>query len=109
MKMSNSSENLGGRIKEYRLKADMSQQELAKASGYQSGTAISLIESGARGIGANDIPKFAQALGISGAALLGENTKRVDFSTALRADEALNKKDKKDIQDFYNYVKYRKQ
>jgi transcriptional regulator with XRE-family HTH domain len=99
-------DKLGGRIKYYRQQANMTQQDLADKLSelYKSGTAISLIESNARGVDANDLPAFAEALGVNVATLLGEQVKH-DFSTALRSDASLTPADKNKILDFYNYVK----
>jgi len=107
MKMSNNkgpATSLGDQIKHYRKQAGLSQQELAETIGYKSGTAISLIESGDRGIDVKDLSSFAEALGISVPILLGEET-APDLTTALRADDSLTPKDKKEILNFYNYVK----
>ncbi len=99
-------EKLGDRIKYYRQQAKMTQQDLADklTDLYKSGTAISLIESNARGVDANDLPAFAKALGVNISTLLGEQVTH-DFSTALRADASLTPDDKKQIEDFYKYVK----
>lgn len=99
-------DKLGDRIKYYRQQANMTQQDLADKLSelYKSGTAISLIESNARGVDANDLPAFAEALGINVTTLLGEQVGH-DFSTALRSDASLTPADKKQILDFYNYVK----
>ncbi len=99
---------LGARIKYYRTEAGLSQQSLAETLGYKSGTAISLIESDARGVDADDIPRFAEELGITTSLLLGEQSEVPSFSAVLRADAELSKKDKEEIINFYNYVKKRK-
>lgn len=99
-------EKLGDRIKYYRQQAKMTQQDLADklTDLYKSGTAISLIESNARGVDANDLPAFAEALGVNVTTLLGEQVAN-DFSTALRSDASLTPDDKDKILDFYKYVK----
>ena len=108
MKMSTdkSRETLGNRIKHYRQQANLTQQELADklTDLYKSGTAISLIESDARGVDANDLPAFASALGVNVSVLLDEQVTH-DFSTALRSDASLTPDDQSKILDFYNYVK----
>ena len=105
--MSNSIPQIGEKIKQFRMQAGMSQQELAEKLGYKSGTAISLIESGERGVDAADIKKFADALGVTGSLLIGEDT-NLDFATALSSEANLKKKDKDDILNFYNYVKHKR-
>ncbi len=99
---------IGERIRQFRQSSSMSQQELADALGFKSGTAISLIESGARGTSAEDIPKFAKVLGVNPSDLLGESSSSPDFSTVLRADKQLTKRDKEDILNFYQHVKRRR-
>jgi transcriptional regulator with XRE-family HTH domain len=97
--------HIGESIKHYRVQAGLSQQQLADALDYKTGTAISLIESGARGVDVSDISGFAKALGVNTSTLLGVHDEPVTFSTALRADADLTKKDKDDILNFYQYVK----
>ena len=108
--MSNTSNKsgIGKQIKKYRQAAGMSQQQLADEIGYKSGTAVSLIESGARGVDANDLPRIAEALHVNITALVGDKNEVPKFTVALRADGDLDDSDKKEILNFYNYVKDRK-
>ncbi len=108
MKMSTGKNDLGAAIKRFRLEAGLSQQEVAEKLSYKTGTAISLIESNARSVDANDLPKLALALGVTVSDLVGEESVATDFSYALRADKSLSKDDKAKILDYYNYVKNNK-
>lgn len=49
---------IGAKIKEAREAAKRSQMELADALNFESATAISLIESGARNVRAEDLEKY---------------------------------------------------
>lgn len=59
------------RIRERRIALGMSQQELALRVGYESRSAISKVENGERDISQSMIGKYAEALGVSPAYLLG--------------------------------------
>lgn len=82
----------------------MTQHDLAGAVGYKSGTAISLIESGAREVKSSSIALFANALGVSTSVLIGEDTAS-DISTAIFSDNSLSPSQKKELSNFYEYVK----
>jgi transcriptional regulator with XRE-family HTH domain len=62
----------GKRIKQLREKAGMTQADLGKALGVTH-SAISLIESGDRGLNVETADKIAQALGVSLVELITEN------------------------------------
>ncbi len=64
--------NVGRRIKEYREKAGMSQDELAKLAGYKSRSSITKIESGGNELPQGKIIKITKALGITPADLMKE-------------------------------------
>ena len=63
--------DLGHRIKELRLSLDMTQEELAQKTGFQTKGAISRIESGLRDLNQNQIMKFAEVLSTTPAYLMG--------------------------------------
>lgn len=77
------------RIRNLRIDRGMTQEELAKATGYSSRGAITLIEKGERDIPARKLSLFASALGVSKSFLVSgvddkqanvtEPTKRSDF------------------------------
>ena len=62
--------SIGERIKELRLEAGMTQEELAQKIGYKSRTSINKIEL-ARSVPMPKLEKFAKALGCSPAYLMG--------------------------------------
>lgn len=63
--------NIGKQIRNRRLELNISQDELAKRTGYSDRTAISKIESGLRDIPQSKISLFADALSTTPAYLLG--------------------------------------
>lgn len=56
------SNNIGTRIRELRLKRNMSQEHLASLVGYKSRTTINKIESGVNDVPRNKVEAFAKAL-----------------------------------------------
>jgi len=67
--MTNIKKQLGRRIKELRLKAGYSQEELAAKAGLQR-TYMSDIERGKRNVSIENIEKIAKALGVKSSDLL---------------------------------------
>lgn len=69
--------DINEKIRKLRLDCGMTQAELAKAIGYTSGSAITLIEKGQRDIPQRKISSFAKALGVSSEYLVsGEDDKK---------------------------------
>lgn len=62
---------IGQRIRQYRLNAGMSQQELALRVGYTSRSSINKVEAGKVDLSQSKITAFADALGTTPAELLG--------------------------------------
>ena len=96
---------MGGRIRAAREAMDMTQTDLAKAMGFDSPTAISLIEKGERGINAVLLTRMGEVLQRSAGYFLGEPEKVVDVKVALRADKNLSDDDKKAIERFIDMAK----
>lgn len=63
--------NIGERIKLRREELDMSLEELARLTGYKSRSSISKIENNERNLQQSKIKKFADALGVSPAYIMG--------------------------------------
>ena len=59
------------RIRELRIKKDMSQQELAKLTGYRDRSSIAKIETGSVDLPQSKILLFANVLGVTPAELMG--------------------------------------
>ena len=109
MKSEDTYELIGKRIKEIRDNAHMSQKELADALGYESATAVSLIESGNRKVEVETLEKIAKILHVDIKFLLGHKEETVpSFNYALRADKELTPKDKELILKFIDLVKKQK-
>lgn len=108
MKNDKEKNSIGNRIKEAREKSGLLQSDLAKAVGFVSPTAISLIENGERKVNAEVLGKIADALFIDVNDLLGKETKELDFMYALRADKHTTTEDKKKIEEYYLLLKNRK-
>jgi transcriptional regulator with XRE-family HTH domain len=104
----NMKNTIGNRIKTAREDAGLLQSDLARTVGFESPTAISLIEGGERKVSAEMLSKIADALHVDVNFLLGKETKEADFMYALRADKNIGKEDKKKLEDFYQLFKDRK-
>lgn len=106
--------DIGARIREARDRAGLSQQELAESVGFESGTAISLIEKGLRKVSIPHLDKIAAALHLTTIQLLGEDTAVPSTDPisslryALRADKEIDAEDEARVLDFYSYVKNQK-
>ncbi len=97
--------SIGSRIREERERQKKSQLELAQAVGFESATAISLIESGARGVAADMLSLIAKALKVDIKTLLGQKPDQVDVIVALRADKDLGQAEKDYIAKFIENAK----
>jgi len=98
---------IGQKIKEARESAEISQKQLADTLGFESATAISLIESGERKAKIEDLEKMAELLHRDIKFFLGIEDKP-DIRFALRADKNLTKKDQEEILRFIEFVKKEK-
>ena len=101
--------SIGRRIKAAREERGFSQLDLAKALGFQSATAVSLIESGERGVPSTTLQKLTEVLHRDiGYFLAQEGNSNVDVQVALRADKDLSREDKDAILRFVELAKARK-
>ena len=96
---------IGKRILKLRKLQRMTQQELAEAVGYETSTAISLIESGKRRVQLSELEKFAQELNTSSQYLLTGKEPVADISIALRAEKDLDKDQIQQVVNFIDFVK----
>ncbi len=108
MKKDPASVRIGALLKEAREQAGLSQAQLAKDLGYESATAVWLIEAGARKVKVKDLQKAAEVLHKELAYFLGEEEKIVDVKVALRADKDLTDKDKDTLMHFIDLAKKRR-
>lgn len=108
MKNDNVNASIGSRIREAREAADMSQADLAKDLGYESATAISLIEAGERKLRVEDLKKVANILHRDIKFFIGQEDRPIEVKVALRADKDLNSDDEKAILNFIEFVKQQK-
>ena len=99
---------IGSKIREAREAAKKSQMELANALGFESATAISLIESGERKVRVEDLEKIARFLDKDIKFFIGQENKAVDVRVALRADKDLSEKDREAILRFIEVAKQNK-
>ena len=98
---------IGSKIREARETAQKSQKDLADAVGFESATAISLIEAGERKVRVEDLEKMSEFLHRDIKFFLGIEEKQ-DIRFALRADNNLSKKDQDEILGFIDFVKNKK-
>lgn len=97
---------IGSQIKKAREEAGMSQMDLAKVLSFESGTAISLIESGERKITAENLELIAKTLHRTIKYFLGKDEEKVvDVKVALRADKDISKEDKDALLHFIDMAK----
>jgi len=102
--LENKNKFVGQKIKEARESAEKSQKDLADILGFESATAISLIESGERKIKVETLEKIAEFLRRDIKFFLGTSQK-TDIRFALRADKNLSNKDQETILKFISFVK----
>ena len=102
-------DTLGSRIKIAREERHLSQSDLAKALGFQSSTAISLIENNERGVSTDTLKGLSKILQRDLKYFLGqEEDASVGISVALRADKDLTKEDRNAILHFIDLAKNKK-
>jgi len=100
---------IGENIRSRREAMGLSQEQLAQSVGKQTATYIAFIEKGERNITTVDLMSIAKQLGTSVASLIGEEkVKNPTFKDALRSSKDLTKSDRDKIEDFYNYIKNKK-
>lgn len=100
---------IGEKIKSARESANMSQKDLAEKVGFESATALSLIETGDRKISIEVLQKIAEIFHLNLNYFLGkDDTKPVNLKHALRAEKNLSFSDKNQILGFIDYLKNRK-
>ena len=101
---------IGSQIKKAREKAGYSQLALAKALEFDSGTSISLIESGERKLTAENLGKIADFLHEDVAYFLGRDNETIksDLNYALRADTEISEQDKKIIKSVIDLAKQKR-
>lgn len=107
MKEEDFNKGIGGRLREAREKAGLSQAQMAKELGYESATAVSLIEAGERRFKAGDLWKAAEVLHRTIGYFLGQENSVPDVKVALRADKDLTDEDKKAVLHFIELAKKR--
>lgn len=100
--------SIGGRIKKARESAHMSQADLAERLGFESPTAVSLIESGQRKVTITVLEKISDVLHTDINFFLGKEVKSVGVQFALRSEKNLSKDDKDKILEFIEFVKNKK-
>lgn len=96
---------IGQRIKDIREGVGMSQRDLATALGYESPTAVSLIEQGHRKVSVEILEKIAHILQVNMKDLLGDKEEKPDLNFALRASKDLSPEAKSQILNFIEFVK----
>ena len=103
--MKNEVQTVGQRIKFAREKEGLSQSQLAKALGYNSPTAISLIEAGERNVKVEILAQIARILHQDVDFLMTGNKSSIPtFRTALRADKSFNATDVKQIENYIDFL-----
>lgn len=97
---------IGRRIRKARESRELSQEELAKRVGYDSASALSLIESGARGVSPERLNCIADELAYDiGYFLSEEESMPKALAAAFRSTKKLDKPTQKQILSFVEFVK----
>ena len=96
---------MGSRIRAARDEMGMSQSQLAAALGFQSATAISLIENGERNVTSALLQRIGEVLHRSMNYFMGQPEQVVDLKVALRADKDLSNEDKDALLRFIELAK----
>ena len=108
----NNSENqakfIGERIRSARETVGLSQLELAKELGFESATAVSLIERGDRNLSTENLVRLSDILHRDVKYFLGIDEKKTSVTAALRADDDLLEEDKKALSRFVELAKLKK-
>jgi transcriptional regulator with XRE-family HTH domain len=106
----NKDQFIGSQIKKAREESGYSQTTLAKALDFDSGTSISLIESGERKLTAENLDKIANFLHKDVAYFLGRDSEtiKLDLNYALRADTEISEQDKKIIKSVIDLARHRR-
>lgn len=99
---------IGAKIRDARESMKISQAELAEKLGFQTATAISLIESGERGVTAPLLQRVSEILKRDIKYFLGQKEDALDVIVALRADKDIPEKDKAALERFIELAKQKK-
>ena len=100
---------IGEKIRAAREMAHMSQKELAEKVGFESATALSLIESGDRKISVDVLQRLADTLHLDLNYFLGKKEEIAgSVKVALRSDKELSTRDKEEILKFIDFIKSNK-
>lgn len=97
---------IGEKIRLARQEAGLSQKELAEKIGFESATAVSLIEAGERKIGVVEMERIAKIFDQDIKYFLGEEFARVSTRSALRG-ENISEDDRKAILHILELAKNR--
>lgn len=97
---------IGKKIQQLRESKKISRLELAKVLGYESDTAVYLIESGKRGLSPEKLKAVADYLKISVDVLMGTKAPdNIHLRTALRSDKKLTEQDMDQVEKFVEFLK----
>ncbi len=100
-------EEIGAKIKKLREDRGLTKQALAQELGYESDTAIHLIEAGKRKISLERLKIIANYFKVSISDFVSEDVGKedLDIMTALRSDEQLDERDVAQISTFIDFIK----
>jgi len=103
-------QKIGTNIRARREQLGLSQEQLAQSVGKQTATYIAFIEKGERNITMVDLMSLAKQLSTTVASLIGEDKEKKDPSVVdvLRAAKELSRSDREKLEDFYNFIKNKK-
>ena len=98
---------IGAKIKKLREGRGLTKQALAEKLGYESDTAIHLIEAGKRKVSLEKLKLIANFFKVTISKFISEDVQKedLDIMTALRSDEKLDERDVAQISTFIDFIK----
>jgi transcriptional regulator with XRE-family HTH domain len=99
---------VGEKIRSAREEMGLSQIELAKELGFESATAVSLIENGERNLSTENLVRLSKILQRDVKYFLGIEEDKTSVAVALRADKDLAQEDKDALLRFVELAKMKR-
>lgn len=103
--MKTSKKYIGNKIRQLREEKKYSQKKVAKDLGYESDTAIYLIEKGKRSLPIEKLKDVASYFGVSVEFLIDPNYQKDPITEIAYRAKNLSRQDKEKVEDFIEFLK----